>query len=233
MKKLLTFATMAFAVAGIDDANAHSKASARWHNYQQHSKDHSLNDDGIITHNTRLYTGVRLGYSLMQDIEIDRRYNVDGDLEFDSGIDYGVFFGSYLADQLRLELEFASRSHDIDGFDSNDSVNRTASGEIETFTTIVNAYYDFDKITNRWTPYVGAGLGLVNTDNSTLVKVGDNIVTRGEDDSGIAFQLMSGIMYDITDKVSLLGEYKYIDINYDDVNGGNYHEFNFGAMYKF
>ncbi len=78
-------------------------------------------------------------------------------------------------------------------------------GDIDTDTWMLNAYYDFD-IGNRFTPYVGLGLGL---SESELVFNPSDVALLTDEDRVFAWQLMGGVSYALRDTLSVYGNYRY------------------------
>ena len=98
------------------------------------------------------------------------------DLDADSGVALDIAIGRAF-NQLRLELSLAQRKNDLkqkfhassylDGSpiasnpESNYASSSTASADsLTTRTLSLNAYYDFPLPQSRFTPYLGAGVGL-------------------------------------------------------------------------
>lgn len=78
-------------------------------------------------------------------------------------------------------------------------------GDIDTDTWMLNAYYDFD-LGNRFTPYVGLGLGLSETE---VVFNPSGVAVLSDDDRVFAWQVMGGVSYAFSDTLSLYGNYRY------------------------
>jgi opacity protein-like surface antigen len=79
-----------------------------------------------------------------------------------------------------------------------------STGKIKTFGSLVNGYYDIDTGT-KFRPYVGAGVGIAQ------VKL-DKGLTHG-DDTGLAYQLKTGVSYAINDRLSAQVGYRYLGVN--------------------
>lgn len=108
---------------------------------------------------------------------------------------------------------------------------------------MLNAYYDLNTCT-RWTPYVGAGLGvamLKYTEKATNSDWKENFKSYN-----LAWQVGAGVTYDLTKNIALDGGYRYINagsaVNNRDSYDGYYdkikfdtaaHEIYFGARYTF
>lgn len=78
-------------------------------------------------------------------------------------------------------------------------------GDIDTDTWMLNGYYDFD-LGNGFTPYVGLGLGL---SESELVFSPSDVAVLSDEDRVFAWQLMGGVSYALSDTLSVYGNYRY------------------------
>jgi opacity protein-like surface antigen len=78
-------------------------------------------------------------------------------------------------------------------------------GDIDTDTWMLNAYYDFD-LGNGFTPYVGLGLGL---SESELVFNPSGVAVLSDEDRVFAWQAMGGVSYALSDTLSVYGNYRY------------------------
>lgn len=144
---------------------------------------------------------------------------------FAAGVSYGLEGGA-----IRTELEWqrntAARLHYTDviyaGADSE--VEHTSKTKIKTHAYMLNAYYDFDTCT-KFTPYVGAGIGLAKTKIANMEYGGFRWFDKStEKHTGIAWQIGAGIAYALNDNVSVDVGYRYIDYGKFDVttSGGRW-----------
>lgn len=118
-------------------------------------------------------------------------------LSYDSGAIYGGAIGYDYGDRpFRAELEFAYRTGEASG---------AFGGDYASTTVMLNGYYRFSR--GSFTPYAGLGLGYV-TEIDFDVTSGPGI---GEySDRGLlAWQLVLGTDYALSDSVSLFGEARY------------------------
>lgn len=131
--------------------------------------------------------------------------------------------GRSLASNVRAEAELLY---------SQDDQKHSDSGRIKVFAGLANGYYDFDTGT-KLKPYVGAGLGIGQ------VKLDGGLVH--DDDTGFAYQLLTGVAYPITDKLSAQVGYRYLGVNDVKIGSGaqairgDYHDqaVTAGLTYKF
>jgi len=102
----------------------------------------------------------------------------------------------------------------------------------------LNAFYRWQNDNRRWTPYVGAGVG-VAIPHVDIESAGGK--TFEYQLTGPAMQLVAGVKYDLNDKWALFGEYKgtYSINKVDLASGGNLdsnivtNAINFGVSYSF
>jgi opacity protein-like surface antigen len=114
----------------------------------------------------------------------------------------------------------------------SDSKSKMGDGRIKVLAGLANGFYDFDTGT-RLKPYVGAGVGIgqVKLDGGRL----------DDDDTGLAYQLLTGLAYPINDKLSAQVGYRYLGVNDVKVGSGaqalhgDYHDqaVTVGVTYKF
>ena len=114
---------------------------------------------------------------------------------------------------------------------SNDE-QKVGDGRIKVLAGLANAYYDFDTGT-KLNPFIGAGVGFgqVKLDE----RAGD------DDDTGFAYQLQTGVIYPINDKLSAQVGYRYLGVNNVEIGSGaqatrgDYHDqaVTMGLTYKF
>ena len=121
---------------------------------------------------------------------------------------------------------------------------------VKTYTAMVNVYKDL----GRWssfTPYIGAGVGIAYNQMSETYFTGNpNLANRiyGDNDIALAWSLMAGVGYQISDRAILDVGYRYLDtgkissqrhdnagninprVTVDDLAG---HEFKVGLRYHF
>ena len=121
---------------------------------------------------------------------------------------------------------------------------------VKTYTAMVNVYKDLGKFGNV-TPYVGAGVGVAYNQMSEVYFTGNPALSNriaGDNDISLAWSLMAGIGYQISDRAILDVGYRYMDlgkissqrhdnagninprVTVDDMAG---HEFKVGLRYHF
>jgi opacity protein-like surface antigen len=115
---------------------------------------------------------------------------------------------------------------------AQDDQKHSDSGRIKVLAGLANGYYDFDTGT-KLKPFVGAGVGIGQ------VKLDGGAIR--DDDTGLAYQLLTGVAYPITDKLSAQVGYRYLGVNDVRIGSGaqgirgDYHDqaITFGVTYKF
>lgn len=103
----------------------------------------------------------------------------------------------------------------FDGGGGNNISSRIFSS-IQTYTAMANVYYDFGNV-RGFVPYVGAGVGLAyhRTSDYYLPDWASNppdYRVRGANDLSLAWSLMAGAGYQISDRAILDFGYRYIDM---------------------
>lgn len=143
-----------------------------------------------------------------------------GQTDLDDGWMAGGAIGAY-AGIFRFEFEGAYRSND---FDRKRNVQVTGGtgelkfdGDIESITTMVNAYIDIP-LADRWTIYVGGGVGAAFTkadyETKLIGPTGATFKRSGDpEDTQFAYQGMAGIGYKATDKMTITLGYRIFHTN--------------------
>ncbi len=107
-------------------------------------------------------------------------------------------------------------------------------------TLTVNALRRFPNEDRRWTPYVGAGVGIA-VPHVEVQTTGGSARTFEYQYGGVAAQFQGGIEYELNESWSVFGEYKmnYVDLDVDLDGGGTLstnlitNAFNIGAGFSF
>ena len=142
-----------------------------------------------------------------------------GDIELSNDFGFALALGMQMNDALRVELEGAYRPLEVDGAKgvllNSAPVDVGLSGELDTWSLMINAYYEMPLGAAR--PYLGAGLGIAGHDGELtlssplLVSVlGTNSVRESGDDTVFAYQFMAGLGFEVSDNMTLFGGYRYM-----------------------
>jgi len=86
---------------------------------------------------------------------------------------------------------------------------------VATHTLMFNAYYDLGKWMDRFVPYVGAGVGVAFNRTDDVYFTGNPaLINRieGDDRWSLAWSLMAGVGWQVTDRVTLDLGYRYLDM---------------------
>ncbi len=114
----------------------------------------------------------------------------------------------------------------------SDDKAKVGAGRVKVLAGLANGYYDFDTGT-KLKPYIGAGVGIGQ------VKLDGGAVH--DDDTGFAYQLLTGVAYPINDRLSAQVGYRYLGVNDVKIGSrvdavrGDYHDqaVTLGLTYKF
>ena len=121
----------------------------------------------------------------------------------DPGLSVSVAIGSTFGGDWRAEAELAYRTVDVDKI----SGAANSSGRVNGATLIFNGYRDFH-IDSNWTPYVGAGIGLIRLDFDGVSPIGGSRVD--DNDWVFAAQGIAGIGYRINERLGLFTDYRFL-----------------------
>ena len=136
----------------------------------------------------------------------------------DDGWGLGIAFGKRLRqvgakNRLRIEGELSYRKNDVKNLKLNGTSMAGPTGSLKSSALMANVYIDFNEQAT-FTPYLGAGLGLVNVDAQSIGATGTpNVLNDG--DSVFAYQLIAGGGWDVSEKTEIFVEYRYFGT--DDV----------------
>ena len=160
------------------------------------------------------YVSGKLSYDVNKVVA---RGNFDGEKYRDSKtkelisshVAYGVYKG-----HLRGELEL-NNSHPIKFGGTGEGY--TSHFSLYKFSLMANGYYDFVNC-SKWTPYVGAGLGM-SWLKARLVE--NNTKVMNKHVTNLAWQVMAGVVYQINNRWAIDAGYRYADLgrvrkNYGD-----------------
>ncbi len=151
-----------------------------------------------------------------------------GDVESEGNVAGSLGIGYDFGDNWRIELDGASLWTDMGQIGQVPN----SYAKIRTNSAMMNVIYDFNDF-GRWEPYIGAGVGIVQANLKAQahdLAIGtvyvDNPVcipgaTCAFDDSatGIGWQLLAGLGYNITEKLTWDTHYRYQNANDGDFEG--------------
>lgn len=183
------------------------------------------------------YGFVRGGFNYVNDQDIEVGVNTV-ESKLDPGFvalgGFGYDFGSF-----RAEGEISYRHNEID-IHTSSFPTPGSRGENRSIAFMANGYYDYSNPTD-FTPYVGGGLGIASVAYDDYGITGATVLS--DDDWVLAYQLMAGLDYDLTDQFTLGAEYRYFATQDADIRtaAGNNdidveyqnHSVSLGLKYRF
>ncbi|CAM3776405.1 outer membrane beta-barrel protein [Litorimonas haliclonae] len=178
------------------------------------------------------------GYGVHTDTEFTD--GLIGENESEGNVAYSLGLGYEFGSGWRMELDGSSLWTDMGKIDSLPQ----SYSKLRTNSLMLNAIYDFDDF-GRWEPYVGAGIGIVESNLSAVASdfpsgaVGtpgtvlvpspacpglrngsDSFVCSAKgDESNLGWQILAGLGYAITDNLSWDTNYKYLDSGTANIAG--------------
>lgn len=136
--------------------------------------------------------------------------------EYDLGYGFSGFAGYAFGTGLRAELELGIRQNDISNIDT--SITQPDGGETRADTAFANVIYDF-RNESRFTPYLGAGIGVAHVSHGLVQHVAGDTVH--DDYTAVAGQAIAGVSLKINDKWDAFADYRHVWTGeHDTVNSG-------------
>ena len=183
------------------------------------------------------YAGIRGGALIMPDTQFVGS-GLDMDTDFNAGFALGADIGYAYDFGMRLEFDFTYRSSQAEqldittdpgigaalGIGALDGISLPASGNIESVSFMLNAWYDIKFLNSKsipwisnWVPYFGGGAGLTHA----WIDVGWNdIPFIDASDTTLAWQGGGGLAYKISDELFLAADYRFFrtfgSLEFDD-----------------
>jgi opacity protein-like surface antigen len=199
----------------------------------------------VIDTGPMFYLAARLGANWNEETE----FGIPGLVtnEYDTGINFSGAIGrefDYGGYGMRAELELGYLTNDIDSHTVAGLGNfggGAAFGETNSLYGLANGYIDLGDWGGAFTPYVSAGLGLasVELEGHGVAPAG---VVMNDDAVGFAWQIGTGISYDVSDRMALEVGYRFFNVENVDLTsvGGvssdvdlRSHQVNAGLRYRF
>ncbi|MFZ2951086.1 MAG: outer membrane protein [Desulfuromonadaceae bacterium] len=156
------------------------------------------------------YIGAAGGISITHDGDTTVTGVGTVDTEYDTGFGFNLSAG-YSFDPVRLEFEFGYKNADMDKISGPGGSIPVPDTEITVMSYMVNALYDF-KTGSQFTPYIGAGLGLMNGE---LKSEGEK-----EDDTVFGYQVILGAAYNVNQNLAFDLSYRLQSAPSDFENSG-------------
>ena len=141
------------------------------------------------------YVGVGGGVSFFNDSNVEPSNISSFDMEYDTG--YGFYASAgYNFVPVRLEFEFGYKKADVDKVSGTTDKPSLSDSDVTVKSYMVNVLYDHTYLNNRITPYIGAGIGLLNADLNINDR-GDVVDLEG-DDNEFGYQVIIGAAFNMT-----------------------------------
>ena len=196
---------------------------------------------------TRSYYGALSVIGAMPDAtftQLDSAFPAqDGDLSLDNAVGLSAVLGHDYGTGLRVELEFMRFGGDTGtlSFPTAEVFqNNATDGTYRMTGGMLNTWYTFGKGAIR--PFVGGGIGVMHTNVDTDFTIASNDVNVAGKDTVFAWQIGAGAEIPVTDSLSILATYRYLEANGFDLVDSNDHRikadlqsnvFTVGAMFRF
>ncbi|WP_350335849.1 outer membrane protein [Coralliovum pocilloporae] len=169
------------------------------------------------------YVGGSVGLNFLEDADSVSNTVAGGlrrvEEDFDTGAVISGFVGYSwdLAERgaVRLEGELSYRTNDTDSLVFNTAPQNVVSDDNESLSGFVNAYYDFTQFSDRFHPYLGAGIGFTHIDKNVVYGGGANI---NDEDTVFAYQFIAGVTYKATDQFDIFVEGRYLGTEDPDLD---------------
>ena len=183
---------------------------------------------GVVSAKENIYVGLNLGLTVTSDAETTDDGNVE--VSFDNAVNIAGFIG-YKFNNIRTELNLSYRDADVDKISIlNHSL--FINGNLETIALMLNGYYDFVQI-GSVTPYINAGFGVARH----TAEASSGFYKDSKSDTVLAFQLGTGISYELNETINLTLGYNYLGREDADFSGIKYnydaHEIKSGINFFF
>jgi outer membrane protein OmpA-like peptidoglycan-associated protein len=164
------------------------------------------------------YVRGAVGYGAPGDTEVSGA--LAGEINGEGNLREALALGYEWADGLRIEGELAHRFNQtgaIDGGPESDS-------DFQMWSAMANILFDFNP-DGSYHPYVGMGVGFTETDAYIVgfpgsIVVPGNLVQVHDDDTVFTWQVMAGVGWELTQRLTLDTEYRYVSVGPADYENG-------------
>ena len=149
-----------------------------------------------------MYISGGVGGVFPRDSDVDGA-GINSNVEFDEGPVGSIAIGTTLGGNLRGELELSHREVDVDSVSGAPG----STGDLAGTALLFNGFYDFNTGSN-FTPYLGAGVGLMRLDvDGAAPFAGASI---NDDEWVVAAQAIAGLGYRLSDRLGLFTDYRFL-----------------------
>ncbi len=144
------------------------------------------------------YLGLEGGWGRVSETDISNEA-----LEFADGMAIlGTAGYAFKNSNWRIEGEVGYRNNDVDKLDKASF----SDGELEEWSGMVNAIYDFNLNSERWGLGLGAGIGIDNARYTSPIDGNDS------NDKTFAFQGIAGLTYRVNQHWDIMLNYRYFNV---------------------
>ena len=154
--------------------------------------------------------------------DYDTAYNAGGALGYKSG-------------PIRYEAEVIYMRGDAKAFNLAAVAQTGVSGDSEATAAMANIYYDFDDMSESFSPFIGLGIGYAHL-STTLNATGPTAVTTFKaSDNVFAYQGTVGMTYNFSENAAFTLAYSYLGTDKADNMGKSFqaHLGTLGLLYRF
>ncbi|WP_374764780.1 outer membrane protein [Yunchengibacter salinarum] len=163
--------------------------------------------------------------TLAGDVTIGQRLDAD----FKTGFVVGGAVGYRMPerfDGLRLELEVSYRENSLDDVRAVELPVTGVSGDNSSLGVLVNAIYDFEHVSDSFTPYVGLGAGLGGVESDAILQDGTATTPfGGTTKTEFLWQAIGGVSVPVSDRFEWFVEGRFYDapgVDFDLAGGGRF-----------
>lgn len=175
------------------------------------------------------YVRGNVGYGGMTDMDITG--DLTGDVEAEANAAVSIGLGYAFGNDWRLELDGTQLWNDLGALGQWSNTN----ADMRTTNLMLNAIYDFDDF-GAWRPYIGAGVGISKAKLSAFAHAfpggnpgaplvnnpgcsGFNACAINQSDGALAWQVIAGVGYDLSERLVWDTQYRYVDSGVHDYEG--------------
>ncbi len=123
---------------------------------------------------------------------------------------------------IRTDVTFGYRPG-VDSTSFQPSNSTTSKGSVDGYSLMLNGYYDITQLSNRFTPYVGAGIGwshLVSDDAKITNAAGTiNLTEGGDSKDNLGWMVTLGSGFSLTESTTLDMGYRFMSQGKSKNNG--------------
>ena len=160
-----------------------------------------------------------VGISQISDLSADTRNlgSIDGssDISVDSGFNAGIGLGYRYNERVAVEIAWDYRTNDSSVVLADSS--EFGDGDYASNMFYLNGFYYPKVESDKWSPYVGAGLSWMQEIDIDLEQNGTETSLSGDGDIG--YQVFAGVDYEINQDWSVGAELRYGSTSDIDLKG--------------